>query len=275
MLPLTVGCCLGNASLPNLAEGVVSSAVLGATYAVTTAYASREGGGRAATAMANALSYPGFFVVASLVTRFARKMADELEEARRLAVEQSARLAAETATNREHRMLHDSALQTLEAIAAGSAGDPAAVRGHAWREAAALRLALRLGAPQQGGLIDQLSRLCSQFASRGLRVELIADELSEEPQAEAASALCDAAREALTNVLKHAGVDRCVVRVADEDGTWRVTIRDHGCGFDPARVTRGFGLDNSIEMRLAEIGGWCRIDAAPGKGARVELGLPG
>jgi hypothetical protein len=93
--------------------------------------------------VANAFSYPGFFVVASIVTRFARRIARELDEARRLAIDRGARLAAEAATNREHRLLHDSALQTLEAIASGSAGGPTSIRRHADREAAVLRLALR------------------------------------------------------------------------------------------------------------------------------------
>jgi len=274
MLPLTVGSTLGSAALPTIAEGVVVSAALGATYAVTTADATRVGGGRAATAMANALSYPGFFVVASLVTRFARRMATELEEARRLAVDRGARLAAEAATNREHRLLHDSALQTLEAIAAGSAGDPDSVRRHAWREAETLRLALRQGTSHVGGMIDRLSRLCAEFAEKGLRVELVAGELEIEPGADVSGALCDATREALANVVKHGGVDRAHVRVTDDEGAWLVTIRDHGRGFEASSTSRGFGLDNSIEKRLAEVGGWSRIESAPSQGTRVELGVP-
>lgn len=274
MLPLTVGSCLGCAALPSLAEGVGVSSLLGTVYAATTADAARDGGGRAATAVANAFSYPGFFVVASLVTRFARRTARELDEARRLAVDQGARLAAEAATNREHRMLHDSALQTLEAIASGSAGTPSRVRRHAEREAAVLRRALRRGPSHEGGMVDRLAELAVEFADKGLRVELVADELDVEPPAELVGALCDAVREALTNVVKHAGVDRALVRLGEEDDAWTLTVRDHGSGFDRATTSHGFGLDNSISKRLSEVGGWSRIDAAPGEGTRIEIGAP-
>jgi signal transduction histidine kinase len=186
----------------------------------------------------------------------------------------AARRPGHSATNREHRLLHDSALQTLEAIASGSAADPASVRHHARREAATLRLALRRDAPTAGGVVDRLARLSAEFSERSLRVELVVGELEREPTAEASSALCDATREALTNVLKHAGVDRAHLRVSDEEGLWRITIRDHGKGFDPEVTARGFGLDNSIERRLAEVGGWSRVDSAPGQGTRVELGVP-
>ena len=50
--------------------------------------------------------------------------------------------AAEAARNREHRLLHDSAVQTLDAIAAGYELDPENVRRQARKEAATLRRAI-------------------------------------------------------------------------------------------------------------------------------------
>jgi signal transduction histidine kinase len=274
MLPLTVGSTLGSAVLETVTEGAVTSAVLGATYALTTAGAIREGGGRGATAAANALSYPGFFVVATLVVRLARRMAAEVDQARHDAVEQGARLAAEAATNREHRLLHDSALQTLEAIASGAVTDPAVVRRHAEREAAALRYALSGGLAAPGGVVARLAKLSEELADRGLRVELVADDLESEPCGGIADALCEATREALANVVKHAGVDRTIVRVTDDDGSWRVTVRDRGVGFDPEKERRGYGLEHSIAERLTEVGGFCRVTSSPGQGTKVELWVP-
>jgi signal transduction histidine kinase len=271
MLPLTVGSTLGSAVLDTMSEGVITSALLGATYALTTADAIREGGGRGATATANALSYPGFFVVATLVVRLARRMAAEVDQARHDAVEQGARLAAEAATNREHRLLHDSALQTLEAIASGAVTDPAVVRRHAEREASALRYALSGGLAAPGGVVARLAQLVEEFADRGLRVQLVTDDLETEPPARIADALCEATREALTNVVKHAGVDGTIVRVTDDEGSWRVTVRDRGVGFDPEKEQRGFGLDHSITERLAEVGGFSRVTSSPGQGTKVEM----
>jgi len=274
MLPLSVGTSLGSATLDSVAEGALISAVLGATYAATTADALREGGGRAATAAANALSYPGFFIVATLVVRVARRMAGEADQARHDAVEQGARLAAEAATNREHRLLHDAALQTLEAIASGAVTEPAAVRRHAEREASALRFALSGGLAVPGGLVARLARLAEEFADRGLRVQLVADDLEQEPPGRASDALCEACREALANVVKHAGVDSTVVRVTDDSEGWRVTVRDRGLGFDQENARRGFGLDHSICARLAEVGGSGRISSSPGEGTKVEMWVP-
>jgi signal transduction histidine kinase len=274
MLPLTVGSTLGSAVLDSMTEGAITSALLGATYALTTADAIREGGGRGATAAANALSYPGFFLVATLVVRLARRMAAEVDQARHDAVEQGARLAAEAATNREHRLLHDSALQTLEAIASGAVTEPAAVRRHAEREASTLRYALSGGLAAPGGLVARLAKLAEEFADRGLRVQLVADDLETEPPGRAADALCEATREALANVVKHANVDGTIVRVTDDDGAWRVTVRDKGLGFDPDKERRGFGLDHSIAERLAEVGGSSRVTSAPGQGTKVEMWVP-
>ncbi len=53
-----------------------------------------------------------------------------------------------------------------------------------------------------------------------------------------------------------------------------VSIRDHGRGFDFAGRRPGFGIDNSIIARLAEIGGTARIDSTPGQGTRVLLTAP-
>jgi signal transduction histidine kinase len=57
---------------------------------------------------------------------------------------------------------------------------------------------------------------------------------------------------------------------------FQVSIADHGCGFDPARpaaATGGNGLANMRE-RLANIGGECRIESAPGRGTTVILRWP-
>lgn len=274
MLPLTVGSCLGSASLDSLGEGALISGALGITYAATTTGAIREGGGRAATAVANALSYPGFFVVATLVVRVARQMAAKVDEARHEAVGTGARLAAEAARNREHRLLHDSALQTFEAIARGVVSDPEAVRRHAAREAAALRRVLSGDAGAPDGLVARLTDLAGEFAERGLVVELVADELDHEPPPPAAGALCDATREALANALKHAGVTRAVVRVTDADSEWRITVRDRGRGFEVGQAVHGFGLLHSIAARLAEVGGSNRVSSSPGSGTRVEMWVP-
>jgi signal transduction histidine kinase len=275
MLPLTVGSCIGASSLENPAEGALISAAMATAYAFTTARSIGAGGGRSASAMANALSYPGFFAVGRVVIGFTRKMADQVDEARQQAIEQRAVAAAAEARIREHRMLHDSALQTLEAIGKGEDMSAADIRQAARREAAALRRALS-GEPTgtDGDLLSRLSEVADAMVHNQLSVELIADLGELEPSPEVAAALSDAAREALTNVAKHAGTGKAVLRAVASEKGWRVTVRDHGSGFDTEAGHQGFGLRQSIKLRVEEIGGTVSISSSPGSGTKVELWVP-
>jgi signal transduction histidine kinase len=273
MLPLSVGSCLGAAAALEPLEGASVSAVLGMAYAGLTKESITSGSGRAASAVANVVSYPGFFAVAAFVVRLARHWAGELDDARRRAVEQGARAAAEETRNQEHRLLHDSALQTLEAIASYDL-DPDDLRHQARKEAAQLRRAIAGVELQTKGLIAGLEELAEEFAARGLRVELITVEVEHEPEEGIAEALCDASREALTNAAKHAGVSRVIMRVTSERDGVEVTVRDQGRGFDSALRNKGFGIDNSIVRRLAEVGGRAEISSEPGRGTRIGLWAP-
>ena len=81
-------------------------------------------------------------------------------------------------------------------------------------------------------------------------------------------------REALANVVKHAGATTAHVRVEAQDGRVLVEVRDNGQGFDPAAGHPGhFGLD-SMRSRAAEIGGRLTIASAPGYGTVVRVRAP-
>jgi signal transduction histidine kinase len=79
------------------------------------------------------------------------------------------------------------------------------------------------------------------------------------------------AQEALTNVVRHARAQKCVVRLAvDEDVT--LEIVDNGVGI-PAERTAGVGLSSMYE-RTAELGGRCVVEPASKSGTRVLVRLP-
>jgi signal transduction histidine kinase len=81
-------------------------------------------------------------------------------------------------------------------------------------------------------------------------------------------------REALANVLRHAGATAAQVRVEAQQGQVLVEIRDDGHGFDPAGGHPGhFGLE-SMRSRAAEIGGRLTIASAPGSGTAVRVRVP-
>jgi len=116
--------------------------------------------------------------------------------------------------------------------------------------------------------------LAIHFARRGLRVEVHDTGLEFRPGQAGVRALCDATREALVNVAKHAGVDRVVVSARSTATAVEVTVRDHGHGFDPLAPVAGFGLSQSIEGRLAEVDGTVKIWSAPGRGTRLIMVVP-
>jgi signal transduction histidine kinase len=89
--------------------------------------------------------------------------------------------------------------------------------------------------------------------------------------AEARHNLFLAVKEALNNIVRHAG--RCEVRVQikpDPDAL-RIVISDNGVGFGgKAGGPEADGLRN-MQQRLAELGGRCEVDSHPGAGTRITF----
>lgn len=75
-------------------------------------------------------------------------------------------------------------------------------------------------------------------------------------------------KEALTNVVKHAGATACVVRL-HVDGGLCLSVVDNGCG---GLADSGIGL-TTMQDRAAEHGGWCDV-VDTGGGVAVTAHLP-
>ena len=121
----------------------------------------------------------------------------------------------------------------------------------------------------------------------GVRVEL-----ASSGDAPVDGALVLAAREAMTNAAKFAGVEEIDVFVDVTEGELAVFVRDRGVGLKPgeeklvfnrfwradqsrARQTGGTGLGLSISLEDARLhGGWLEAWGAPGQGAQFRLPLP-
>ena len=87
-------------------------------------------------------------------------------------------------------------------------------------------------------------------------------------------------RELLFNIVKHAGVSDAEIKLNPlEENSVQITVRDHGKGFDPAKIQKdgptraGFGLF-SIRERLSLIGCEFRIDSAVGNGSTFTMVVP-
>jgi len=82
-------------------------------------------------------------------------------------------------------------------------------------------------------------------------------------------------QEALTNVARHAKIDKVDVSVSADEGAVRVRIQDKGAGFDPHSMSLGAtGGLSGMRERTTLLGGWLKIDSVPGSGALVSAELP-
>ena len=82
-----------------------------------------------------------------------------------------------------------------------------------------------------------------------------------------------AVKEALNNALKHAAATEVRVQLELAGQRLLVTVADNGCGFDPATVKHGNGLDHLVR-RMEEAGGNCAVESKVGGGTRVRLDVP-
>jgi signal transduction histidine kinase len=80
-------------------------------------------------------------------------------------------------------------------------------------------------------------------------------------------------RESVSNALRHGQANRIDLAIAPSPTGLNLVIRDNGCGFDPATVNRGHGLDN-LSARSRLLGGHLVVDSTPGLGTCVNLSLP-
>jgi len=83
-------------------------------------------------------------------------------------------------------------------------------------------------------------------------------------------------REAITNAVNHARPSRIVAALAYSDTELRLTVQDEGSGFDPRAATakmNHWGM-RGMRERAESIGATFMLDAAPGRGTKIEVIVP-
>ncbi len=197
----------------------------------------------------------------------------------RLAVERDAertgRIRSEERSDVAARV-HDSVLQTL-ALIQRHANEPRRVASLARRQERELRGWLYADHPlgdETASLVASLEAAAGDVEElHGVRVELAS--AGDCPVDTSVSAVVLAAREAMVNAAKFAGVEEIDVYVEVTDDAVGVFVRDRGAGFDPTAVPPDRrGIAESIEGRMERAGGRATIVSSPGEGTEVELRLP-
>jgi hypothetical protein len=211
--------------------------------------------------------------VARSFIRIVRDQIDAFDVARATASREAARAQAERERQHQFGILHDSALQILEAIGGRWNIDAETLERRTDYEIGRLVRLLEGGTEPAETLERGLHDLAETYAVAGLDVVLTVEPGLVADDAVVA-ALRDAAREALQNVLKHADVTAANVAAEWADPGIEVVVWDRGRGFDTDRSPKGFGLAHSIRDRMTDVRGRAVIESHPGAGTRVALWGP-
>ncbi len=210
---------------------------------------------------------PSLWSLADTADRYRQDL--ETQRAARLAGRMAGVEAAEDA-----RVLHDTVINTLAAIAAGGGGDEERdlrIRDRCRQDLETARTLLERRPRGTARLRDVAVTEEPISVTRIGPDDAALDRLQESLPPGVAAALGGAVGEALRNVSKHAQVPeaRVVISLSAEEVAIEVT--DAGLGFDPARVARGSGLLESIGRRMAAVGGEAQVLSRPGEGTRVRI----
>lgn len=241
---------------------VAAGAVLVIGGVVVAAVTWESGSGSAI--LATALTLVGFgALVVPLVLKLWRSLSQE--QAAKAVSEERAEIAAR---------LHDSVLQTL-ALIQKRAGDSREVTRLARAQERELRAWL-FDAPSAAPTtcFGALEAACGEVEDLfDMRVSAVT--VGEDAElTEAAKLLIQAAREAMVNTGKHAGVDAVDVYAELLAGELSIFVRDRGVGFDVDAIPADrHGIRDSIRARVEGTGGRVRISSTPGEGTEVELAV--
>ena len=235
----------------------------------------------------------GFLAWVSLACVLLSMMLARRTEQTTLLAESRSQLLADAleAEQRERRALaealHDDALQNLLSArhdlqeAAEVAPHEALARAeHAVTETVAqLREAVFDLHPyvlEEVGLQAALRTIAQRTAARArLALEL---DLRYDARHPREPLLYSAARELLSNVVRHAQASTLRVRLAQTHGELALAVEDDGRGFPsellPERLANGHVGLASQRVRIEAAGGSMDVDSAPGAGTRVAIRLP-
>lgn len=116
----------------------------------------------------------------------------------------------------------------------------------------------------QFSLIGFLSEIQQKFANKGLmivKLELEEEKIKSLLSNQQHDQLYHIVKEAISNVIKHAGATELVIEVGFNAGNCICTISDNGAGFNKEQVQYGIGIE-SIQKRAKELGGGMAIQSS-------------
>ncbi|MEV2214681.1 histidine kinase [Streptomyces sp. NPDC050997] len=124
---------------------------------------------------------------------------------------------------------------------------------------------------RDGSLITELDRARSALSAAG--VELVLSQLGPPLPPQTEVLLGWVVREAVTNVVRHSGADRCEITVAGAAERVRLTVTDDGTGADASASTAAWDSDPGAAAGPASGGAWVGAGFREGLGGTGLKGL--
>jgi len=123
--------------------------------------------------------------------------------------------------------------------------------------------------------LDQALRVLGEDVQERSRISVGVD---IDPEAAAAMSphsheIVQLTREALSNVVRHAGANHARVRLEQDGSSAVLTVEDDGVGFSTRGVWAGNGLRNMRE-RVVALGGRLKLSSRKGKGTLLRFTIP-
>jgi two-component system NarL family sensor kinase len=129
---------------------------------------------------------------------------------------------------------------------------------------------------EEAGLEAAVRSVAQEAASRaGLELRLDLHSTQRHPREQL---LFSAARELVSNVVRHAHAHRLTVRLRAAEGALVLAVEDDGRGFSEERLAESLADGHvglaSQRVRIEAAGGRMEVDSGPDEGTRVEIRLP-
>jgi len=134
--------------------------------------------------------------------------------------------------------------------------------------------------PRRDTLRDFASYVCG-YAQEFLKATPIQCRFELDPEMATATfdlplrrSLLMAIKETLNNAVKYSKATELKLKIFWQGQRLMVVVQDNGKGFDMTKIKpERHGLAN-IAHRMKEMGGTCLVNSQPGKGCRIEFGVP-
>ncbi len=220
-----------------------------------------------------------------ILSRRLNEMADDLRE--NFALRQTIATAEER--NRIARDLHDSVKQQVFGLAMQISTASALVEKNPDSAKNYLHESENLIKEIQAELVDmirefslpvkesetfkvKIENLANDWARQNvLKMEIFIDEnLKISP--DIAQTFYRITQETLSNIARHSKAVEVKITLKNINTNLQMTISDNGCGFDTAKIKKGFGLQSIRERAENLPNGWLKIDSKINGGTKVEVG---